>query len=697
MGAEIGKAFLRPRTIAIVGATAAAHKAGGRRWLSALRANTAGARLFPVNPTAAELGGHKVYPSLASIREPVDLAVVMVPSEHVRGVIDECARLDVGGVVVVSAGFAETGAEGAEAERTMVRHLRERGIRMLGPNSAGVYSAQGGLNTIGWDIPSGRIGLITQSGNIALTFTRQARLKGVGFSALLAIGNSADLKLSELVRVLLEDEETRVILVYCEGFAAGDGRALLDAIKSVPVKKPIVILKPGSTAAGRRAVQSHTGSLAGDDRVAQAAFASAGIYRAVQVEEAFDVAIALSTGKGGLGNRIAVLSDGGGHATVVADAAGRLGLQLASFKDATRSILVNLLPVRSGISNPVDFAGLAESSPDCVPAVVQACLDDSNVDAIVLAGHFGGYHLMTDDPTAQAATKAAEIEASRTLGRLVQLATKPLIVHTEHADSKLETLAPLREVGVPILSKLENTAFAAAALCPITEAALDVGENNAAESGALDEAEGRTLLAQWGMSLPPHRVAQSPDEAGSALATLGGKIAMKLLSERAIHRTEVGGVVLDIEGVDEAKAAFAELMQKGRTLGDAVPRALAVPMAAKGIECIVGIVCDKQFGPAVIFGAGGVLVELIDDIALALAPISEQAAEALVHRTKVGKLLQGYRVSSRNDVKALYKMLAQVSEVAWTHRSQLSAIDLNPVIVNELGATAVDVRVVLAR
>ncbi len=695
MPTEVGRAFLRPRTVAMVGATAAAHKAGGRRWLSAVRAHTSG-RLFPINPAAAELHGHRAYPSLSSIGEPVDLAVVMVPSDHVRGVVGECVQLQVGGVVVVSAGFAETGAEGAAAERAMIEQLRAGGIRMLGPNSAGVYSAKGGLNTIGWEIPGGGIGLITQSGNIALSFTRLAHLRKVGFSAVLAIGNGADLKLSELVGVLLEDDETRVILIYCEGFAVGDGRALVELLASSPIQKPIVLLKPGATDAGQRAVQSHTGSLAGDDRIAQAAFVRVGIYRALQVEEAFDVAIALSTGRRARGNRIAVLSDGGGHATVVADAAGRLGLQLATLAGATRTKLCDVLPVRSGISNPVDFAGLAESTPACVPAVVEACLQDDSVDAVVFAGHFGGYHLMTDDRTAQAATKAAEIEAACALGELAQASQKPIVIHTEHADSNLDTLTPLRQAGMPILSKLENTAFAAAALCPGREPALkSANEQKDAWEHALDEAEGRDLLTSWGVGLPPHVVVRSVEEAGNALAALGGRIAMKLLSRRAVHRTEVGGVALDIEGLNQAQVAFTKLMDKGRRLGDSAARALAVSMEPKGIECIVGIVADSQFGPAVVFGAGGVLVELVDDVAFALAPISEPDAEALVRRTRVGKLLLGYRTSAQCRVEELYKMLAQLSEVAWTHRSELAAIDLNPVIVNERGATPVDVRVVL--
>src|SRR5262249_6068058 len=254
-------------------------------------------------------------------------------------------------VVLVSAGFGETGEEGRAAEQGFAATLRDTGARMLGPNSAGVFSAAGGVNLLGWSVPSGAIGLVPQSGNMAPSFTLMARAKQAGFSAILALGNGADLRLSELVELLLEDAATRVVLVYCEGFAPGDGRRLVGMLRERGATKPVVLLKPGGSEAGQRAAQSHTGALAGDDVVADAALRRAGIIRAGETEEAFDIAIALAAGKRLAGRAIAMLSDGGGHATIVADGAGRRGLGLATFSAETKAKLRALLPLRSGIDN----------------------------------------------------------------------------------------------------------------------------------------------------------------------------------------------------------------------------------------------------------------------------------------------------------------------------------------------------------
>src|SRR5579883_1868316 len=333
-GETLRRALLAPRGVAMIGASTAPRKAGGRRWLSALGAR-AGLALYPVTTSAAALDGIAAHRSLREIPAPVDLAVVMVPSGSVGQAIEDCAASGVKAVVVVSAGFGETGAEGRAAEAGFAARLRACGARMLGANSAGVFSARGGLNTLGWAVPKGRIGLVSQSGNMALTFTHHARAKGAGFAAILALGNGADLRLSELVELLLGDPATRVILVYCEGFAAGDGRRLVEVLREAPRRKPVVLLKPGVSEAGRRAALSHTGALAGDDAIAGAVLEAAGVARAGEVEEAFDIALALGGEKRLAGRDIAILSDGGGHATIVADRAGRRGLRLAAFSRET--------------------------------------------------------------------------------------------------------------------------------------------------------------------------------------------------------------------------------------------------------------------------------------------------------------------------------------------------------------------------
>ena len=696
--------LLRPRSVAIVGASAAPHKAGGRRWLSAI-SEPGHPRLFPVTRSGDSLNGYRTYRSLAHLPEPVDLAVIMVPADAVQDAVADCARLGVPGVVVVSAGFAERGAEGAALEAALAARLRATGGRLLGPNSAGLYSAAGGVNLLGWRVSKGPIGLVTQSGNVALTFTRHARAKRSGFSAILALGNAADLTLSELVEVLIEDAATRSVLVYCEGFAQGDGRRLIEIVRNAREKKPVVVLKAGVSEAGARAVQSHTGSLAGDDRLVDELLAGAGILRAAETEQAFDLALALAAPKGLLGRDIAVLSDGGGHAALVADCAGRHGLTLARFSPETLARLRALLPARSGVENPVDFAGAAESDPGSVAAAITICLDDPNVRGIVLAGHFGGYHLMTEDETTRSRVAQQETDAALRIAAAARDSAKLLVVHSEHAERGLATLTPLHEAEIPMFAGLESAARAAAALA-LRGGALEgwkaaafaaAGELEAGRPGGarqLTEPEARERISRAGIPVPPFRTAGSAEEARAAHATLAAPLAMKLVSATALHKSDIGGVILDVGSAEAAEAAFRRLMSVARERGIADAGVLLTPMIPAGIECLIGGAVDASFGPVVSFGAGGIWVELLADVVFRAAPVDETEARRMIAGTRVFRLLQGYRGRSPADLAALAALIAAVSRFV-AETSGLIALDLNPVIVDETGAHLADVRMIV--
>ena len=695
--------LLRPRTLAIVGASGAPHKAGGRRWLSAI-AETPHPRLFPVTLGTEPLNGHRTYRSLSELPEPVDLAVVMVPGAAVKQAIADCAAISAGAVVVISAGFAETGAAGRALEAELAAIARERGGRLLGPNSAGVYSAAGGINLLGWPVPKGAIGLITQSGNVALTFTHMARAKRVGFSAILAPGNGADLRVSELARLLLEDEATRSILIYCEGFAENDGRRLVEAIREANARKPIVILKAGTSEAGNRAVQSHTGALADDDRLADGILGSAGIIRARETEEAFDLALALATPMALDGPDIALLSDGGGHATIVADCAGRHGLRLATFAPATVERLRALLPARSGIDNPIDFAGLAESQPASVPEAIAACLADPNVRGVIFAGHFGGYHLMTGDAPTRVRVAEMELQAARRLAAAAAASGKPFIMHSEHAERGVETLLPIYEAGIPLYAGLESAARAMAALGARTRPAggrhgrdirrdaEGVARGNQA-ARLVPEPEARERLARAGLPLASFRTVATASEARAAFEELGGPVAMKLVSAKAPHKSDVGGVILDVDSAESAAAAGARLIAIARDLGADDARMLLSPMIGEGIECLIGGTVDRTFGPVISFGAGGVLVELIEDVSFRLAPVDAAQAREMIEGSRIFPLLSGYRGRKPVDLAALVALLAAASRYL-AETPGLCALDLNPVIVNQTGAHIADVRIV---
>ena len=699
--AALARHFLNPRSIAIIGATSQAHKAGGRRWLSSLAAK-GDTRLYPINVSARELNGHKVYRSLRDLPERVDVAAILVPAPHVAEAVDDCAATGVPAVVMISAGFGETGAAGKAEEARFAARVRAGGGRMLGPNSAGLFSAAGGVNLLGWSVPAGGIGLVTQSGNMALTFSNFARTKHAGFAAMLALGNGADLKLSEAIEMLMADEATRSVLVYCEGFADGDGRRLTDVLSRFGRSKPVIMLKPGTSEAGRQAAFSHTGALAGDDAIAASALEAAGAVRAEQAEEAFDLALALAAGRRLQGRRIAVLSDGGGHATIVSDCAGQRGLKLARFSRETTQRLREILPARAGTDNPVDFAGVAESDPGSVPRVLNACLADPEIDGVIFAGHFGGYHLMTDHNPTREAVAAQELEAAQACVLALGASGKPFLLHSEHAERDLPTLEPFFAAGVPVYSGLESAARAMAGLAtglPLGGDAAGAPDRVSAGSGArvLLEPEARTRLAAAGIAVPQWRVASTEMEARAAFSALGGPgkpVVLKLVSKHAVHKSDVGGVLIGIGSADAAADGYRRLQTISRKLGDNAANVLVTSMLEAGTECLIGAKYDPQFGPVVLFGAGGVLAELVHDVASRLAPFQQEAALELIGRTRIGRLLSGYRGRPRGELTALAGLLAEVSRFAASADDVLE-LDVNPVIVTPAGANIADVRIVV--
>ena len=415
-------AFFAPRAVALVGASASVHKVGGRRWRTAIDGGYAGP-LHPVNPGRDELDGRPCAASLAALAGRVELAVVAVPDGDVPAVIDEAIEAGVRAVVLITGGFAERGAAGLATQTLLIDRLRGAGIRLIGPNCAGIASTPARLNTVGWAVPPGEIGLVTQSGNLALEFSRLAEERGGGFSRYVSIGNAADVGVAELAAWLLRDPATRVLLLYVEGWRDGEARALADLVAGSA--KPVVLIKPGDTGLGRQAVLSHTGAMAGEAQLLDAACAASGMVRCEDAEAAWEVARMAPRLRPLAGDGVVVVTDGGGHATLLCDELDRAGFRLARLPDPVRARLAERLPARCGLDNPIDFAGAVEGDPALLPAVLDI-LDRGGVrDAVCVTGHFGGYHTMAGDTVLP-----AEREAATALARLAAEAGFPLAVLT---------------------------------------------------------------------------------------------------------------------------------------------------------------------------------------------------------------------------------------------------------------------------
>ncbi len=693
--------FFNPKSVAMVGATEAARKIAGRRWKTLVEGGFDGP-LYPVHPRADSVRGHTAYPSLRDVPGPVDLAVVVVPSDAVEAVARDCIDLGIGAMVLISGGFAESGAEGKAREAGLVDQMRAAGTRMVGPNCAGLASLPAGMNIMGVEIPAGRVGLISQSGNLALNLSFLANQTGGGFSRQVTIGNTADLGVVELTEYLLQDAETDVVLIYLEGWRDGEGRQLIDAVTAAERGQPVVILNPGGTETGRRAALSHTAALAASHRVAAGAYRQAGIVQVHDIEEAWLVARGLCELPPLASGALAILSDGGGHATLVCDALDRAGLSVPPFAEATRRRLAKQLPARCAIDNPVDFAGVAETEPTEIAPVLDICLSDPDIGGAVLAGHFGGYHTIGGD-----AVLPFEKEAAESLVGSMRARGKPLLVHSVHGRHDLPPLARLRAGGVPVTDSiavlaavargLSAAAWKPAASPPNNPAAVDENELSSllAKAAAgpprwLMEPEARDLLRRFDVDVPDFATVTGRKECAAAVEAFGAPVALKRIAPDSVHKSHHGGVALNVPDSETAETVFERLM--AQEPNDA--RVLVTPMIAAGIEIVIGGVRDRQFGPVVMLGLGGVGVEALDDVTFRPAPIARGEAIEMFGELRSKRLFIAEAGAFLPGLEAAADLLAQISSLL-AMRPEIAEIDLNPVFLRETGPAIADARIVL--
>lgn len=694
--------FFHPSAIAFVGATEDETKLGGRRYRSLVEGGFNG-KIYPVHPSAKTVRGVPAFQSVHDIPGPVDLAVVVVPHGAVEQTVADCAALGISAIMLISAGFGEVDAEGKRIEAEMVARVRGAGGRMIGPNCAGLFSAAAGINLGGAAVPSGPVALVSQSGNLLLDFNLRAASTGLGFSRQVAIGNAADLDGVDLIADSLDDPDTKVVLAYLEGFSKGRGRALFDLARGHTGNKPIVLLKPGKSHAGRQAAITHTGTLAGEDRVADAALRQAGILRAPGIAEAWEMVEALCRCPRLAGERVALVSDGGGHATILADSLGLAGFTLPKFAPSTQQALAAFLPARAAIANPLDFAGVVESDPSVLPRALEVCLDDPETDAVVIAGHFGGYHRIGG-----AELESAEIAAARSVAKLARVHDKPMVLQSIHADTPTQSLAILREAGIPVSRSPENAAMALGALrdaargyrtTPAPESTFPAGFRGQAlailetpdTQGALAEPESRRLLMAAGFDIPETLVTTDPDQAA---ATPWPIVALKLIAPGIVHRSDSGGVVLNLSGETAIRNAAKTLLANCPGTVRAEARLLVTPMIEPGLELICGGFRDPQFGPMVMFGIGGTQVEALDDVAFAAAPLGHDEALEMIARVRAQALLHGYRGAPRVNREEIALIVTRLGDVM-AALPTLSAIEINPLIITARGPVIVDARATL--
>ncbi len=689
--------FFRPWSVAVIGASRKPGKVGHDVVENLLRFGFKG-KIFPVNPKAEEILGLKCYPRLVDIPEEVDLVVIAVPAPIVLEVLKDCAAKKVEAVVILSAGFKEAGAEGARLERELVSFAREHGIRIIGPNCLGVLDTYHRLNaTFAAAQPKrGRIGFFSQSGALCLAVLEWAKAEGVGLSRFVSLGNKCDVSEIECLRALAEDPHTEVIMGYVEGI--DEGRTFLEVAREVSRQKPIVIFKSGVTAAGARAASSHTGSLAGSEAAYQAAFKQAGVLRAKTLREFFNLALFLALEPVPEGPRVAIVTNSGGPGIIAADACEKSSLELPTLRAEVVEQLRKILPAHASFYNPVDVLGDADA--ERYFQVLRVLIEDPQLDAFLVILS----RTATVDPqevakglrefTGQKPVVACFLgEESVKAARKTLLRGKiPPFKYPEEAIRALEQAWLYRfYLSRPKESlKRPQVDF---------ERARRALENARLEGRrVLLDYEVREVLEAYGFRFPKSLLARTTEEAVLAAGVIGYPVVLKIVSPNILHKTDVGGVKVNIRSEEELREAFLAITNQVRRHE---PRAtiigvLVQEMITDGREVILGFSRDPQFGPLVMFGLGGIYVEVLKDVSFRLAPFGPLEAREMVREIKSFPLLKGVRGAKEADLEALVDQIVRFAFLV-SDFPELTEGEINPLMVcpKGQGVWAVDARLIL--
>jgi acetyl coenzyme A synthetase (ADP forming)-like protein len=682
------RSFFEPTSVAVVGASPRRGTIGGELFRNVLEGDFAGAA-YPVNPKGAAVAGVRGYASVAEIPDPVDLAVIAVPGEHVLAAVEDALRNGVRALVVISAGFAEIGREGAERQDRLLALVRAHGARLIGPNCLGIAVAGPRLNATfaARSAPSGNIGFSSQSGALGLALLEAADARGLGLSAFVSIGNKADVSSNDLLEWWEDDEATEVVLLYVESF--GNPRRFGRLARRVARRKPILALKSGTSATGQRAASSHTAALAGSEAGVDALFHQAGVTRAASLEELIDVATLLSSQPEPRGRRVAVLTNAGGLGILAADACDAAGLELPSLSEETFARLREFLPAEASVANPVDMLGSATAAS--YEQALPVLLADSHVDSLLAL--FVPAVTATADQVAVAVDSAARAAGSDkpVLAVVMSSAGVPEALRSgssaaafgypESAARALGRVADRAEWlrrplgSVPALDGIDRAVALA-----VVERALSRSEDS-----WLNPSETRELLEAYGLPLVPERIAEDAEAAAQTASELGFPAVVKSAAAGA-HKTETGGIALDLEDEVAVRAA-------AERIGFPV---IVQPMLRGGTELLAGLLQDPVFGPLVAFGPGGVFAELIGEASLRLAPLTDIDAGELVTAGKAGRLVRGFRGASPADPAALVDLVQRLAALG-EDLPAVAELDLNPVLGFPDRAVAVDARVRIRR
>ncbi len=690
--------FFKPRGVAVIGASRDPNKLG-YSLLSKLIQYKYRGDIYPVNPKAENVLDRTCYASITQVPDPLDLAVVIVPAPFVAKVLAECVERGVPSVVVISGGFRETGPEGAAREQQLREIIQGSSTRVVGPNCVGLMDTHTPLNvTFLKDMPEpGEIGFLSHSGALCAAVINWARQAGVGFSRIVSLGNQMDVTQTDMLTTFVDDPLTRVITLYLEGIQ--DGPAFIETAREMSHHRPILAIKAGTGEAGARAVSSHTGALAGQDEAYSAAFRRAGVLRAETMEELFNWARALAWQPLPKGNRVGVLTNAGGLGVLAADAIEAAGMKIAELTEETKAFLRERTPPAASVENPVDVLGGSGSA--VYGLAMDALLRDPNVDVVCV---------MQAPADWFSVPSLAEV-----VGEIASYARKPVLACMMGLDPQEEASQVLNRREVPNYTFPEQLGSTLAAMWwrrqwldaerarPEEAEKMPTFDTEKAAAtlegkrGLLLPEDAAALMETYGIPTPPEGLAPTPDDAVKLAEKIGFPVAIKIASPDIVHKIDVGGVVVGLEDGEAVRAAAAEMIERARAAKPGAEiHGVHVQQMVQGVEMIVGITRDPQFGTLVMAGSGGTAVELTRDVAFELAPLTHSEADAMLDRITLGALLDGYRGETPRDREAVADIILRLAQLA-ADLPAVSEIEINPVIVRaeDEGAVAVDVRVLL--
>ncbi|MDR0912363.1 MAG: acetate--CoA ligase family protein [Methanobrevibacter sp.] len=692
--------MFNPSSVAVVGASNAVGKVGHILINNIVNDGYEG-KIYPINPKSEEIQGIKAYKNVKELPEVPDLVVISIPSPFVNETLRHCGEFGVKNVVVITAGFKEVGGEGVKLEEEMISILKEFNMNLIGPNSLGTIDTHTPLNTSFSQMmpPKGNIAFISQSGAMMVAIIDWSVTAGIGFSKVISLGNKAGNTEIELLEFLADDDDTSVVIAYLESISEDPN--FVNHLRKVSAKKPVIILKSGSSAAGAEAASSHTGALAGSDLAFDTAFKQAGIFRVTTMDELFDVALAFSKCPIPKGRNLAIITNAGGGGVVSVDAMERFGLNLVQFDDDTTAKLKEAVPDEGSVKNPIDVLGDAPVSR--YHDSLEIVLKNDDVDNLIV--------MVCPTATADADGIAdAIIDASKDFD-------KPVIVVNMGGPSFINADKTLREHGIPTyvfpetavkvvdyLARFEavqerNYDNPIAAIDDVDKAAVEAIFDKVKADGrdTLLGSEAYAVATAYGISAAPIILTTTKEEAGIEAEKMGFPVVLKIASDKILHKSDIGGVKVGINSKDEAEAIFTEIIDNAKKAHpDIVPDGVEVQkMMDSGIEVLVGMIRDKQFGPMIAFGMGGVLVNLLEDVSFKLANgMTSDEIDEQFNNTKVSTLLKGFRGDAGGDIAEVKEAIKRVARLTLDF-PEISELDINPIFVYEKGSSALDVKIKL--